>query len=67
MIMNNSYMVSVVIPCFNVEKYLDACIESIVEQTYNNMQIIIINDGSMDSTLSIIKKWAEKDPPYRVL
>ena len=59
--MNDSYLVSVVIPCYNVEKYLDACIESINGQTYNNLQIVIINDGFKDSTLSIIQKWAEKD------
>lgn len=59
--MNESYLVSVVIPCFNVENYLDACIESIIGQTYNNLQIVIINDGSKDSTPSIIQKWAEKD------
>ena len=54
-------LVSVIIPIYNVEKYLIDCIESIIKQTLNNIEIICINDGSTDSSLEIIKRYAEKD------
>lgn len=56
----NGVMLSVIIPVFNTEKYLKACLDSIVHQTYDNFEIIIINDGSTDSSLSIIEKYAQK-------
>ena len=53
--------ISVVIPAYNVEKYLDKCVQSVVEQTYKNLEIIIVNDGSTDSTESICEEWTNKD------
>lgn len=53
--------VSIVVPCCNVEKYLDKCLGSIVNQTLKEIEIICINDGSKDGTLNIIKKYAVKD------
>ena len=53
--------VTVVIPVYNVEKYLDACIESVIDQTLKDIEIICVNDGSTDKSLSIIKKYAKKD------
>lgn len=53
--------ISIIIPVYNVEEYLDQCIQSVVEQTYKNLEIILINDGSTDSSLSICKKWALYD------
>lgn len=52
---------SIVVPCCNVEKYLEQCLDSIISQTLKEIEIICINDGSKDSTLSIIQKYAEKD------
>ena len=50
-------MVSVIIPCYNGEKYIDRCIDSIINQTYKNLQIIIVNDGSTDnSEMNILKR-----------
>lgn len=49
------HKVSVLIPVYNVEKYLSKCLESIISQTYKNLEIIIINDGSTDSSLNIAK------------
>lgn len=54
-------LVSVVVPVYNVEKFLDRCVESIVEQTYDNLEIILVNDGSKDSSAEICDNWAQKD------
>lgn len=54
---NSSPLVSVIIPCFNAEKYIDKCILSVLEQDYENIEIIIIDDGSTDGSLEIIKKY----------
>ena len=51
--------VSIIIPCYNVEKYISACIDSIINQTYKNIEIICINDGSTDSTGDIIKSYSD--------
>ena len=53
--------VSILVPCYNVEKYLNQCLDSIVNQTLKDIEIICINDGSTDSTLDIIKSYAKKD------
>ena len=54
-------LVSVLIPVYNVEKYLAKCLSSVVRQTLKNIEIIVVNDGSTDSSLQIIKKFAQKD------
>ena len=54
-------LVSVVIPVYNVEKYIDMCLSSIVNSTYENLEIIIVNDCSPDNSEKIIKEYAEKD------
>lgn len=54
-------LVSVIVPIYNVEKYLVECIESIINQTYRNLQIILVNDGSTDSSYEICKKYLELD------
>ena len=52
--------VSVIVPVYNAEKYLEKCLNSLVEQTLEEIEIIIINDGSTDSSQKIIEKYAEK-------
>lgn len=54
-------LVSVIIPVYNVEDYLDRCISSVAEQTYQNLQIILIDDGSSDQCPEICDRWAKKD------
>ena len=54
------YKVSVLIPVYNVEKYLSKCLESIIQQTYKNLEIIIINDGTTDSSLEIANLYSNK-------
>lgn len=58
--MQNS-LISVIVPVYNVEQYLDRCIKSIVLQTYSRIEIILINDGSTDNCLSICNSWSVKD------
>ncbi len=54
-------IVSIIVPVYNTEKYLQNCIDSILKQTYKNIEVILINDGSKDNSLEICKKNAEKD------
>ena len=54
-------MISIIIPIYNVEKYLSKCIESLVGQTYKDIEIILINDGSPDHCLSICEQYSKKD------
>lgn len=54
-------LVSVIVPVYNVEKYIDRCILSIVEQTYKNLEIIIVDDGTPDNSGAICDEWAKKD------
>lgn len=59
--------VSVVIPIYNVEKYVDRCINSVVNQTYENIEIILVDDGSPDNCPAICDNWAKKDNRIRVI
>ena len=61
------YLVSVIIPCYNVEKYLDRCLDSVVNQTYKNLEIILVDDGSTDETPAMCDSWAEKDSRIKVI
>ncbi len=54
-------MISVIVPVYNVDKYLERCILSIVQQTYRNLEIILIDDGSTDDSGKICDSWAERD------
>lgn len=56
-----SKRISVIIPAYNVEKYIDRCLESVRNQTYKNLEIICINDGSIDSTLQKLQQHAKED------
>ena len=60
-------LVSVIIPVYQVEKYLDKCIASVVGQTYQNLQIILIDDGSTDRSPAICDDWKERDPRITVI
>jgi len=54
-------LVSIIIPIYNAEKYLEQCLDSVVNQTYKNLEIICINDGSKDDSLEILKKYTDND------
>ncbi len=53
--------ISIVVPVYNVENYLERCIKSLINQSYQNLEIILVDDGSTDSSGLICKKWAEQD------
>ena len=53
--------VSIIVPVYNGEKYLERCLESIINQTYKNIEIICINDGSTDESKNILKQYQLKD------
>jgi len=52
---------SIVIPVYNVEQYVSECLDSVINQTYQNLEIIVVNDGSTDHSLDIINEYAKKD------
>ena len=54
-------LISVVVIIYNIEKYLDDCIESIVNQSYENLEIILVDDGSTDTSRMICEKWKQID------
>lgn len=56
-----NYKISVIIPIYNSEKYLERCLDSIVNQTYKNLEIILLNDGSTDKSEEICKRYSDKD------
>ncbi len=62
-----SGLVSVIIPCYNSEKYVVKCVDSILAQTYREMEIILVNDGSKDRTGEILHEYAEKDSRVKVI
>lgn len=62
-----SDLISVIVPVYKVEKYLDACVKSIVQQTYKNLEIILIDDGSPDNCPAMCDAWAQKDTRIKVI
>ena len=60
-------LISVIVPVYKVENYLDCCVQSIVNQTYSNLEIILIDDGSPDASGAMCDAWAEKDSRIRVI
>lgn len=64
---NDSPLISVIIPVYNVERYLPRCLDSVVNQTYRNLEIFLINDGSTDRGPEICDEYASKDPRIVVI
>ncbi len=61
------YLISIVVPVYNVEQYLDRCLMSLTNQTYQNIEIILVDDGSTDQSASMCDAWCKKDERIRVL
>lgn len=60
-------MISIIVPVYNAESTLDRCISALIEQTYQNIEIILVNDGSVDHSLEICRHYAAKDGRIRVI
>lgn len=60
-------LISVIVPVYKVEAYLDKCVQSIVDQTYRNLEIILVDDGSPDNCGAMCDAWAEKDSRIKVI
>ena len=65
--MNSNKLISVIIPAYNVENYIERCVNSVICQTYTNIQIIIVDDGSTDDTGVVCRKMAEVDNRITVI
>ena len=63
--MKNEPLISIVVPVYNVEKYLQRCLDSLLAQTFNNIEIILVDDGSTDHSLTICQRNAETDTRIR--
>ena len=60
-------MISVIIPAYNLERYLAICLDSLLKQTYQELELIVVDDGSTDGTGDIADRYAETDPRIRVI
>ena len=65
--MNNEGKISVVVPIYKVEKYLRECVDTITGQTYSNLEIILVDDGSPDNCPAICDEYAKNDGRIRVI
>lgn len=64
---NSKDLISIIVPIYKVEQYLDRCIESIINQTYKNLEIILVDDGSTDQCPHMCNLWAERDSRIKVI
>ncbi len=64
---SNKPLISVIVPVYKVENYLDKCVESIVNQTYKNLEIILVDDGSPDNCPKMCDEWAKKDKRIKAI
>lgn len=60
-------LISIIIPVFNVEQYIPQCLSSVLRQSYKNLEIICIDDGSTDSSLDILRHYQQTDTRIRVI
>lgn len=65
--MEKDLLISIIVPVYNAEKYLERCVESILKQTYTTFEIILINDGSTDSSKAICENYSKQDDRIRII
>lgn len=63
----NEELISIIIPVYNSEKYIERCIESVINQTYKNIEVVVVNDGSRDKSESIIREYLKKDKRIKLI
>lgn len=61
------FKISVIVPVYNAQKYLEACVESLIKQTYDNYEVILVNDGSTDQSLEICKLFEKKSEKVKII
>ena len=66
-IKEKTIMVSVIVPIYNVEEFLEECLESIRNQTYTNIEVILVNDGSTDGSIEICERFCQQDNRFKLL
>lgn len=64
--MSEDPLVSVIIPVYGVERYIGKCLDTLINQTYRNLEILVINDGTKDKSADIAKSYAAKDKRIKV-
>ena len=65
--MKNNDLISVIIPVYNAERFVAQTLDSVLEQTYENWEAILVNDGSTDNSLDILQKYAQKDARFKII
>lgn len=60
-------MISIIVPVYNVEEYLEECLESIRKQTYQDIEVILVNDGSTDGSQAICERYCQMDKRFRLI
>ena len=60
-------MISVIVPVYNTSKYLKECLESLINQTYKELEIICVNDGSTDNSLEVLEQFSAKDARIKII
>lgn len=65
--MENLEKISVIVPIYNIEQYLKNCVDSIIKQTYKNLEIILVDDGSTDNSGKICDEYKESDHRIKVI
>ncbi|WP_446424620.1 glycosyltransferase family 2 protein, partial [Mailhella sp.] len=63
----DSLMLTIIVPCYNAEKYIDRCLSSIYNQTYKNFECIVIDDGSTDNSATLCDKFSAKDSRFIII
>ena len=63
----NTPLITVIIPVYQVENYIKRCIESVISQTYSNLEILLVDDGTLDDSAKICQEYADKDSRITVL
>ena len=60
-------LISVIVPVYNTEKYLTRCLDSIINQTFSDIEIICVNDGSTDGSADVLKRYAKLDKRIKII